>query len=329
MRGLQRLQRELERHLLPGPRDHELAEEHWRLCCTDAGVDLERVLRVRADTRGVFLVRHPEWGRCVLKTVQDAVYPDRGYAQLAVATSLSSRVPVFPEVLRTTTAYTLERYVEGRPFLDWWSDGFQADAVSRYFAGLRALQGPGPVCAWGQPITPEELRLTVAAHLRKCLRHVRFLPPRGQAAASARLVRRRPELQDRIDHLWSVCDRADVPRVLMCGDMGHHNILVRPDPVQLVNIDYETLGPGHWGFDACLLVYSLTGLGAPASQLQKLRDVALDPAHLSDSAHELFTGLTDLLLLLNRTMFGDSGVPDADAHGPAPVPTPRAAARPV
>lgn len=321
MRGLHRLQRELERHLLPGSGDQEPAPDHWRLCCTDAGVELERVIRVRADSRGVFLVRHPEWGRCVLKTVQDARYPDRGYAQLAVATSLSGRVPVFPQVLKTTTAYTLERYVEGRPFLDWWLDGFEVEAVSGYFAGLRELRGPGPVCAWGLPISPDELRLTVAAHLRKCLRHVRFLTPRGQVAASARLARRRPELQGRITDLWALCGEAGVPRVLMCGDMGHNNILVRPDPVELVNIDYETLGPGHWGFDACLLVYSLTGLGAPAAQLQELQDVALDPAHLSTSAHELFTMLTELLLLLNRTMFGDHGVPDADAHGPVRVPT--------
>lgn len=323
------MQRTLEQHLLPGPREQELAAEHWRLCCTDAGVDLEEIIHVRPDTRGIFLVQHPAWGRCVLKTVQDARYPDRGYAQLVVADSLVGQVSVFPEVLKATTAYTLERYVEGRPFLDWWLDGFQAQAVGDYFAGLRRLRGPGPVLAWGQSIAPEELRLIVAAHLRKCLRHVRLLPSRDQVTASARLVRRRPELQDRIRDLWSICGRADVPRVLMCGDMGQQNILVRSDPAELVNVDYETLGAGHWGFDACLLVYSLTGLGAPAAQLKELQDVALDPAHLSASAHELFAMLLELLVVLNRTMFGDHGLPSATAHDPGLLPAQRGTVLPA
>ena len=298
------LARRAEHRLLPSRATADSRSAHWRACLDDAGVELERVLHVRPDTRGVFLARHPEIGRCMLKTVSDTQHPHRAFTQLSVGQWLLEHRPtVFPEILRATSAYTLERYVSGRPFRDWLESDFDDDVIAEYFAGLRALVPPRGIYRWGEPMGSDELVAVCQTYLRKCLRHSRYFGFRHEALSSVRVLRGSGRLSRRIDRLLDRCAVAQVPRTLMCGDMGNVNILVQDSPCRVVNVDYEFLGPGHWGFDVAYFLSSLAKWDRAPEQVRRITELAFDDVGLDPSARELFLELTDVLSDVSRTVY--------------------------
>lgn len=276
----------------------------WAGHLADAGVELDRVVHVRPDTRGVFLATHPAFGRCVLKTISDTQQPHRALAQLSVSEWLKNSKPeVFPEVLRSTSAYTLERYIEGRPFRAWLADDFDIDVMSEYFAGLRALVPPHAVYRWGEHMEPGQLWAICLTYIRKCLRHSRYFAFRRQVSSSVKILRRSGEFRERLHRLEGTCAAAQVPRALMCGDMGNVNLIVQEVPKRVVNIDYEFIGPGHWGFDIAYFLSSLAKWNDDPSSVRLMQEVAFDDVGLTETARALFVDLTAVLSDLSRTVY--------------------------
>lgn len=265
--------RHLNRRFVAAPFDKDaLVTQHWKQALADAGVELRRVIRVRPDTRGVFLVSHPEHGTCVLKTVFSTRYPQRAAATRALSEAIGrADTTIFPRVLSATADYTLEEYVDGQPFRTWLHQSFDEAAMAGFFESLKAWSTRAPSVAGSATLRPFEIREVCRAYLAKCLAHTRF-PGNARRVLKtvARLSRRGDALDTKIAWLSDAAERIVLPRGLMCGDMGNVNIVVHASASRVCVIDYETAGCGHRGFDCAYFISSLEKMGDDESALQSI-----------------------------------------------------------
>lgn len=297
----------------------------------DAGVELVEVVKVRPDSRAVFVVHHPVWGRCVLKTVLDTRYAVRAMANVAIAGVIeASGSRIFPAVHAADTAYTLERFIEGRPFHEWAATDLRLEAVSAYFDGLQAFGAGGTGKGRDGCLRPYEIRGITGSLIRKCLRQMRHRSAAQQIRGELQLARSSARQTSSIRRLADESERLMLPRGLMCGDMSSDNILVQEAPIQMVNIDVERLSPGHWGFDAAYFLARLWAEDLPLETLRAVRTEALTQERFGDAdVFGFFSTLTDVLSEICGTVHGvnrprrwESGCSSAASVRSARAPSP-------
>lgn len=278
---------------------------YWEAVVERAGVELIEVIRVRADTRGVFLVRHPAHGRCVLKTVFAARHPGQGWANRAIADLVArAENPVFPRVYEATSEYTLEQYVDGRAFREWLHADFRPERIAAYFASLKAWSEAHQDDA-GALMSPGEIREICRTTIAKCLNHARFFPTRDRVRSARRFYADGDGLAASIDWLGRAAERVRLPRGLMCGDMGNVNLIVQHGTNHIFNIDYEFMGPGHRGFDCAYFLSSLAKMGDPPHVLTSTRETILTEDYMGGpDSQEFFTVYTEVLSEISRTIYG-------------------------
>jgi hypothetical protein len=270
------------------------------------GGELEQVVKVRPDTRGVFVVQHPEWGRCILKTVLDTHHGSRALANVSIARAIKdSASTIFPSVYSVETSFTLEQFVEGSSFAEWLVADPDLGVVAEYFDGLRSF-GEGAASQSGSRcFRPSQVRGLSELQIRKCLRHMRYYSGTRQTVRGIRLTMSSAYISSRIRWLSAASEVVSLPRGLMCGDMGHDNIMVQRAPTSMYNIDVERLSPGHWGFDAAYFISSLFAQGLPLDTVRAVQDVVLTPDRLGghDSA-TFFKVLTETLAEISEAVHG-------------------------
>lgn len=284
------------------------AGDYWEDLAAEAGVEVEHVVRVRPDTRAVLVVRHPEWGRCVLKTVLASRHPKMGLSnQLIAQIAMGSGAPIFPRVYHATINYTLEQYVEGRPFREWMESDFSIGPAADYLEHLRAWSLGHHAGLADATLKPVEVRDLCRSYLSKCIRHARFFSATRNLKSVVQMFGD-GDLEARVAWLWEEAGRLDLPKTMMCGDMGNVNLVVQDGTDRVFNIDYETLGPGHWGFDCGYLVSSLAKMGDSDPAVDQVRAVVFDGDYLGGAqATEFFRVYTDVLTEISRTIYGSDG----------------------
>lgn len=266
-----------------------LAAQQWNDALQEAGVELEEIIRVRKDTRGIFLVKHPHRGLCVLKTLFTTRHPRQALANQVIARRLSDcRAPIFSRVYEMTPSYTLEEYIDGPTFRCWMDNGFEEAPVRDFFQSLKRWSTSSGDLTRRATMRPYEIREICRAYLTKCLSHARYFPTMSHIESAVRFSRISDRLAHRIEWLWNAAERVELPRGLMCGDMGNINILVRRSTSSLYNIDCETLGPGHYGFDCAYFISSLVKMEDDELKLDSIKRMVLNDEYLGGSEARAF-----------------------------------------
>lgn len=288
---------------------HELGSKYWYDVMARAGVELVETVRVRADTRGVFLVEHPEYGRCVLKTVFAARHPGQGFANQAITGIVSEMAPsIFPCVFEATPEYTVEEYIEGRAFRKWLSTDFCQAPVRGYFAALKDWSESAPRDNSSETLSPHEIWEICRAYIVKCLDHARFFPSTSRIRSVRHFYERGDDLEAQVDWLRQAAEWISLPREMMCGDMGNVNLLVQQGTDRVFNIDYEYMGPGHRGFDCAYFLSSLSKMGDPEEVIASIKEVVLTEGYMGGAdSLEFFTVFTEVLSEISRTIYGARG----------------------
>lgn len=267
-----------------------------------AGVELLETVRIRGDGRGVLIVRRPDGEICVLKTTFAARDAAGGLANLGLARLVAETTPwIFPTVREATADYTLEAFIEGRRLREWMNAAFEPGPVEAYFLELRRWsEGPGP-WSGSDLLKPHEIQALVSAYIGKCIGHHRFLAPDAALRAVGRLRGDRGGIAEKIRWLARSAERIEIPRGMMCGDMGNVNLIVERGTDRIYNIDYEFMGPGHRGFDCAYLISALAKMDADPDALAHIRWFALSEEYLGSKAcAEFFAVYADVLAAIGR-----------------------------
>lgn len=291
-------------NLFSDPRN--AARENALAVMNFAGVELEREIRVRGDGRGIFVVRHPNWGRCVLKTTFSARNADAGLSNLAIARwAASSQASIFPAILDATADYTLEEFIDGQPLSQWVDASFRMAPAEAYLDELRKWsEGPTPWPGDTGRLAPHEIREIVRQYVMKCIGHRKYLGNIQRLSRMYDLWSDDGRVVASLQWLTAASDVIHIPRGKMCGDMGNVNLIVQRDTDKIYNIDYEFMGPGHRGFDCAYLVSSLakTHPGSePAAQLSELAFSA-DYAG-SEECAEFFSVYAAMLTAISQKIY--------------------------
>jgi hypothetical protein len=298
-----RVERRFE-NLFPDSRKD--ARENALAAMRAAGAELEREIRVRGDGRGIFLVRHPHWGACVLKTTFSARSADAGLSNLAIARWVASAdTSIFPAVLDATADYTLEEFIDGRPFRQWMETSFRDEPTQAFLDGLRAWsEGPTPWPSETGCLAPHEIREIIRQYVMKCIGHRRFLGGFRKLGGMYDLWSDGSPVAVSLQWLIAASETVRIPRGKMCGDMGNVNLLVQHKSDRIYNIDYEFMGPGHRGFDCAYLVSSLAKLDPASDTVARLSELAFSPEYMgSVECAEFFSVYASTLTAISRKIY--------------------------
>ncbi len=281
------------------------AHPYWRNLAERSSEGVVRVIKERGDSRAVLVVEDPRHGRCVLKTTCPVRRPRQGLANLAAARYVArSGSPIFPEIFEMSPCHTLERFVDGRAFRSWMDAEMDTGMIADFFRDLRTWSESGEFGAGRRRMDPDEVRWIARAYIGKCWSHSRYLRWPARLRAQWNLRRLGPEIRRRAGRLDAMANDLDLPLGVMCGDMGNKNLVVATDERRIYNIDYETLGAGHRGFDAAYFVSSVLKLDDSLARKNVLHEVVLTDDYLGGKAPgDYFRGLADLLTLIGRAVF--------------------------
>ena len=156
-------------------------------------------------------------------------------------------------------------------------------------------------------LRPAEVRDLCRTYVEKCIRHARFFSVTRNVRSVVRMVGDR-DLDAKVEWLWDEAERIDLPKTLMCGDMGNVNLVVQDGTDRVFNVDYETLGPGHWGFDCGYFVSSLAKIDGAEAAVEQIREAVFDGDYLGGAREtEFFRVFTDVLTGIGRALYGSDG----------------------
>jgi len=287
------------------PSDGPEEAGYWESLVNNLGVEVINLIKVRADGRSVLIVNHPGRGRCVLKGSSPVRNPRQGHANEALARRiLAADAGIFPDVYEISATYTLEEYVDGLPFLSWLRDTHDFTPVQDYFDKFKewSLNGARDHVS-GMSVA--DVRFVTRQYVDKCFSHYRYRPLPGKIKAMIAVRRRRRAFTARMKALWNRAADLKLPPALGCGDMGASNIIVEKSTGQLHNIDYESMGAGHWGFDAAYFVSSVCkNDSSPARRKQFVELVLTDDYLGGPVSGSYFRSLADLLIEIRQTITG-------------------------
>ena len=290
------------------PSDGLQEASYWESLVSSLGVEVINLIKVRDDGRSVLIVNHPSRGRCVLKGSSPVRNPRQGHANEALARRISSAdAGIFPDVYEISPTYTLEEYVDGVPFRSWLRETRDFTPVKEYFTKFKEWSLSGAQDPANSSMSADDVRFVTRQYVDKCFSHYRYRPLLGKIKAMIAVRRRRRAFTGKMNALWSRAADLNLSPALGCGDMGTSNIIVEKSTGQLHNIDYESMGAGHWGFDAAYFVSSVCKNDpSPARRSQFVELVLTDEYLGGPVSGSYFRSLADLLIEIRQTITGAS-----------------------
>lgn len=177
-------------------------------------------------------------------------------------------------------------------------------AVKDYFSALKSWGIGRAGDGHHEVMKSDEIRFLCSMYIEKCLGQLKYLPKTSQFRSAYEISRQRKRMAKQIDWLWKAAEDIQLPKSLMCGDMGTKNILVDSQSNQLYNIDYESMRIGHHGFDAVYFLSSYAANDSKADRLGDLTDLILTDEYLGgQECIRFFRVLADLLGEIGQTVF--------------------------
>jgi len=279
--------------------------EYWHSVIKESGGNLKEVISTKGQKRGVFLLEHPNYGKCFLKTSCLVREPSDGLADMSIANILTGSNPgIFPRIYENTPSYRLEEYINGKKFYLWMQTDYDGPAVMSYFLSLKRWCINCSETIYNDTLTPNEIRLICSRYITKSIGQLKYLPRTKQLRSAYLITRQRNKITKQIDWLWECADNIHFPKSFMCGDMGTKNILVDTSSTRLYNIDYEELSLGHFGFDAAYFTSSYLTNTADMSGYKKLTELILTYDYLEDKELVEFLGVfSDLLSEIGQIVY--------------------------
>jgi hypothetical protein len=279
--------------------------EYWRAAIEEAGVELLEVMKVTGHSRAVLLVRHPRFGKSVLKVACPACYPKLGYSNLTVARMVDHSNPgIFPALHAATHSYTLEAFVEGSDFREWMAVAYDPDVIIRFFKLLSLWSEECAGDAANRFMSPAEIRFLCDQYINKCLGHARYSTNADFLRGVGLIRSTRQELNRKGAWLDRAAQSLRLPRGMICRDLGVVNVVVESSSGGLYNIDYESLVPGHRGFAAAYFISSIFKLDLSEEKRTQIIDRLLTDEYLGGEAEtEYFRTLTGLLVDIGRMIY--------------------------
>lgn len=298
--------RSIDRRFTRSFRMDSLLNGHSQYLMKAAGVTLEKVIKTRADGRQVFLVKHPKWGRSVLKTTHALTSSSAGLANLHLAElATSSGAPFFPRVHVATADYTIEEFIDGTPLRAWLEQDFRMGPIEALLNELKDWgSGPGP---WhGEPkLLPEEIQAIVLRYVSKCIGQGVYFSTRRRLAGIYDLFRRRGEIERDLEWLMGEAETIAIPRGKMCGDLSNVNLIVSPAQDRIYIVDYEFTGPGHIAFDTAYLLTSLDKIPTCPDATRAIGNFVHSERFAGSARHvQFFAALNGMLTGISRSVYG-------------------------
>lgn len=279
------------------------AAYYWEDLFEEAGVELCEPLKV-GSSRGIFRVRHPQYGQCVLKGVFTTRAPRAGMGHLMVAQMMSDcPSPIFPEIYDATPAYTLEAHISGCKFRDWINNNFEASVVEKYLNEFSEWS-KSPITGLEKGfLKPYEVRDICRKYINKCISHLRYSLS-VKKFRSIMLGENIRKLSKLVDWIENNCGKVKINSGKMCGDLGNINVVVDERLNRIYNVDYEYISRGNWCFDICYLISSLNKMGDNMKNINKIKNLLLNK-HVSEVRERIFfTVYADTLSILSATIYG-------------------------
>lgn len=251
----------------------EVIKREIRADIAAIGLEIERVLKHRGDSKAVVLCRHPAFGLCVFKG-----YPAHAHRRLARAHTGAARLmaersgSLLPTIFEIGDHYSLEEYVPGVMLSQLQPQAWERVDLPRFIDTVRDF---GRDAAFAEAHMADGTRVRIVDYyLRKSLNDVGMGPPRMQAAVVRRLLLEHGKLRQVFRDVLDNGTTA-LPVGWTTNDLNTRNIIVREDTGDLVVVDAEDLGEGHFMFD-------LTWFLAHAARLN------IRPDCLEEAYHHMF-----------------------------------------
>lgn len=273
--------------------------EYWRSIIEESGGELKKTISTRGHKRGIFLLEHPSYGKCILKISCLIREPTKGLADKSIADIVAKSNPgIFPRLYDRTPSYTLEEYIDGKKFYTWMMSNNNPSAVNSYFLSLKKWSTSCAGTTTNDVLKPDEIRYLCNKYITKSLGQLQYLSNKKRLRAIYLLSRRRKKMSQQIDCLWKTADDIQFPKSMMCGDMGTKNILVDSNTSRLYNIDYEEMSMGHFGFDAAYFLSSYLTNTSDVEGYNELTKLILTEEYMG--GYKLANFLRELSFLLGE-----------------------------
>jgi len=276
---------------------------YWKDLFHEAGVELCEPLKVDGS-RGIFRVKHPDYGQCVLKGVFTTRAPQAGMSQLMTAQIMSEcPSPIFPKIYVATPVYTLEEYIDGWDFRDWISQSFDLPCFDRYVGDLREW-GRKPMPGLDKKfLSPCEVRDICRKSLKKCINHLKFFSPYSNIEGLV-LLYMGIDISEIGKWIANESNYVNIESGKMCGDLGNINVKVDHKSGKMFNIDYEYISKGNWAFDISYLISSLNKMGDNEKLIIKMKKSFLNNYIYGERERQFFEVYTDMLSILSASIYG-------------------------
>lgn len=267
------------------------------------GLGVERVLKLRRDSKVVIQCRHPRWGRCVYKGYSFRAPPRLAHAHTAAARLMAARQSaLFPAVFEIGDHYSIEEYVQGVTLSEVAPDQWLRIDLVRFVDEVREFGQTGG----GTVMSEGERTHIVEYYVRKALHDLATGRIGSQALVLVRLLRRHRELRGLID-AWLGCGGTSLVAGWAINDLNVRNVVVREGSGKLCVIDSEDLGRGHFMFDLVWLIGHACRLEIPDAGLEDACRYMLDLDVSGSERNALFFRRMLMFLLVLNNIRGPSG----------------------
>lgn len=280
--------------------------EYWRALIESSGSSLVKVIQVRKKARGVFVVQHPDYGECILKT-SSAIHDARiGFANLSIAEFIEETNPgIFPRVHEKSPSYILEEKIQGPKVKEWLKNDYEILSVKNYFRQLKKWSIKSADNHQSGILATNDIRKICNDYIEKCMGHINYNSSISQFKTLFTIKKRKKWIEKQLNWFWDIAKDIELPKGMICGDMGMNNIVVQTGTNRLYNIDYEYLGIGHYGFEAAFFIATAASRKKlPDHIFQELKAAVLTDEYLGGNLNgAFFRSLSELLYEIEQIVF--------------------------
>jgi hypothetical protein len=275
-------------------------EAHLQLILEEQRLSMVQTFKVRADGRGVYLVRDTRGVDCVLKTWYTPGGLDRGLAYMYRADGVrESGYGLFPRVFEARPGHTLEAYIEG-PLLRYCpANEVDEQGVRDFLSALKSWSrgfSERHTVLPGEYLEPFEIAERCRDMILRAFRHSQYRARKHIPRYLYLFYDRKEMLRSSISDLMAMSDRVRIPRYVTCGDVHPANIIVDRESGNFTIVDYEEMNDGHYGFDLANLSSQVYRLGLTSRISNTLSSHLADVDYMEQEDVSLFFRKLDRIL---------------------------------